>query len=53
MTDLCMEPEAESKCNELIDYSLQLDDNNNPNLIHYYHQLEFLNKEHKKQLKHY
>ena len=30
MTDLCMEPEAESKCNELIDYSLQLDDNNNP-----------------------
>ncbi|RLV92998.1 Assembly chaperone of RPL4 [Spathaspora sp. JA1] len=28
MTDLCMEPEAESKCQELIDYSLSLDDTN-------------------------
>lgn len=25
MTDLCMEPEAEEKCNELIEYSLSLD----------------------------
>ena len=28
MTDLCMEPEAESKCNELIDFSLSIDPNN-------------------------
>ncbi|CAX45597.1 conserved hypothetical protein [Candida dubliniensis CD36] len=28
MTDLCMESEAELKCNELIDYSLQLDNTN-------------------------
>ncbi|CAD1808167.1 hypothetical protein FOB58_001142 [Candida parapsilosis] len=28
MTDLCMEPEAESKCNELIDYSLSIDAEN-------------------------
>lgn len=28
MTDLCMEPEAESKCNELIEYSLNLDNTN-------------------------
>ncbi|EGV66114.1 hypothetical protein PSN45_003581 [Yamadazyma tenuis] len=26
MTDLCMEPEAESKCDELIDYALKVDD---------------------------
>ncbi|EGW32492.1 uncharacterized protein SPAPADRAFT_61558 [Spathaspora passalidarum NRRL Y-27907] len=28
MTDLCMEPEAESKCEELIQHSLKLDDAN-------------------------
>lgn len=28
MTDMCMEEEAESKCDELIDYSLSLDVNN-------------------------
>lgn len=28
MTDLCMEPEAETKCNELIDFSLKLDAKN-------------------------
>lgn len=28
MTDLCMEPEAESQCNELINYSLKLDNEN-------------------------
>lgn len=28
MTDLCMEPEAEQKCDELISYSLTLDDQN-------------------------
>jgi tetratricopeptide (TPR) repeat protein len=28
MTDLCMEPEAEAKCNELIDFSLGLDKEN-------------------------
>ncbi|KAI3406033.2 hypothetical protein KGF56_001252 [Candida oxycetoniae] len=28
MTDLCMEEEAESKCNELIEYSLSLDSTN-------------------------
>lgn len=28
MTDLCMEPEAESKCNELIEYALKIDDSN-------------------------
>lgn len=28
MTDLCMEPEAESKCDELIEYSLSLDPEN-------------------------
>lgn len=28
MTDLCMEPEAESKCSELIEFSLNLDNTN-------------------------
>ncbi|CCH41708.1 hypothetical protein BN7_1249 [Wickerhamomyces ciferrii] len=28
MTDLCMEPEAETKCNELINQSLTIDDSN-------------------------
>lgn len=28
MTDLCMEPEAEDQCNDLIAYSLELDDQN-------------------------
>lgn len=28
MTDLCMEPEAESQCDELINYSLKLDNEN-------------------------
>lgn len=28
MTDLCMEPEAEVQCNDLISYSLKLDDKN-------------------------
>ncbi|KAI5969634.1 hypothetical protein CANMA_001297 [Candida margitis] len=28
MTDLCMEPEAESKCNELIEFSLSIDPTN-------------------------
>lgn len=28
MTDLCMEPEAETQCNDLISYSLELDDQN-------------------------
>ncbi|CUM46128.1 uncharacterized protein AC631_01432 [Debaryomyces fabryi] len=28
MTDLCMEPEAEAQCNDLIAYSLKLDDQN-------------------------
>lgn len=28
MTDLCMEPEAESQCDEIINYSLSIDNNN-------------------------